>query len=548
MASTATPTSTLLPPGTVHLVLVDRDDEIVLVPKPSDHPDDPLNWSRNRKLLHIFCVYMYTFTTGVAATATYSCLVDISRDTGITLTELNLGTGFIFLLAGWGNLLWQPLALSIGRRPVFLLSMIGCFAITEWTAHIDNFPQWAAARILYGFMVAPVEVLPQISIPDTYFAHERGAYVGYYSLVLNGSNFIAPLCAGFMNDAIGWRWVQHWGAILLAFNFVFSFFLQEESMYFRNTVEAETQESDAAVKVDQVKAVVNKTSGHGDDEKHAPALAERSSSPQSSADHTAAVPAQPKPMWKRITFYTKSELTMSQALTVAWRPVLILFQFPNILWAGFQYGFTNAWYSVYNATASMILTAAPFNFTASMVGVTYLAPLLGAAIGGYVAGPLSDKLALRFAHRTGGLREPEHRLWGLTSYAIILPLGLFMWGVGAANAAPLGVILVGSVFCGFGIVSGGSYAITYDVDCFKEIAGESMVSVILVRNTMTFAFSYAITPWINAAGLQNTFIAVGIIALVTGFSFLLMIWKGKACRERCADRYWLYAADQMVKI
>ncbi|KAH7025068.1 uncharacterized protein B0I36DRAFT_366964 [Microdochium trichocladiopsis] len=545
-------TSTLLPPGTVHLVLVERDDEIVLVPKPSSHPDDPLNWSKYRKLLHIICVYMYTFTTGVAATATYSCLVDISRETGITLTELNLGTGFIFLLAGWGNLIWQPLALSIGRRPVFLLSLVGCFAITEWTAHISSFPQWAAARILYGFMVAPVEVLPEISIPDTYFAHERGAYVGYYSLILNGSNFIAPLCAGFMNDAIGWRWVQHWGAILLAFNFVFSFFLQEESMYFRSTVEADTQESDSAVEIGQIARVASAGTANDNDNDHdndnekqkttSTGSPDRSPSPTATTTVTAtaatsgtAIPQHPKPMWKRITFYTPSELSVSQALTISWRPIVMLYHFPNILWAGFQYGFTNSWYSVYNATASLILTSAPFNFTSSMVGVTYLAPLFGAVIGGFVAGPVSDKLALRLAHRNQGLREPEHRLWGLVSYGVILPLGLLMWGVGAAHGAPLGVILVGSVFCGFGIVSGGSFAIAYDVDCFKEIAGESMVSLILVRNTMTFAFSYAITPWIEASGLQNTFIAVGVIALVTGFSFLLMIWKGKSFREKGAE-------------
>lgn len=181
-----------------------------------------------------------------------------------------------------------------------------------------------------------------------------------------------------------------------------------------------------------------------------------------------------------------------------------------------------------------------------MVGVTYLAPLLGALIGGYVAGPLSDKLSMHLAHRAGGLREPEHRLWGLASYAIILPIGLFMWGIGAAHSAPLGVLLVGSVFCGFGIVAGGSYAIAYNVDSGRDIAGESMVSLILCRNTLTFAFSYAITPWINASGMQNTFIAVGIIAFVTGSSFVLMIWKGKELRTKTASRYWRYAATQAV--
>lgn len=59
---------------------------------------------------------------------------------------------------------------------------------------------------------------------------------------MNGGNFIGPFIAGFMNDAIGWRWVQHWCALLLAFNFVLAFFLQEESMFERGNFEAEPTE------------------------------------------------------------------------------------------------------------------------------------------------------------------------------------------------------------------------------------------------------------------------------------------------------------------
>jgi MFS family permease len=182
-----------------------------------------------------------------------------------------------------------------------------------------------------------------------------------------------------------------------------------------------------------------------------------------------------------------------------------------------------------------------------MVGVTYLAPLLGAIIGGIVAGPVSDMYTLRLARRNGGIREPEQRLWGVTLYALCLTTGLLMWGVGAANSAHVGVLLTGSVLCGFGIVAGGCYAITYAVDCFKEIAGETIVSLILVRNNLTFAFGYAITPWINTSGLQNTFIAVSVICAVTGSSFLLMIWKGRSFRIRSQERYWDYAATQVLK-
>ena len=53
-------------PGTVHLVdlegvlaghLGNRD--IVLVPRPSNDPEDPLNWSRARKMVNFTCNMTY---------------------------------------------------------------------------------------------------------------------------------------------------------------------------------------------------------------------------------------------------------------------------------------------------------------------------------------------------------------------------------------------------------------------------------------------------------------------------------------------------------
>lgn len=52
-------------PGSVYLVDVQekttvvhagKDSAIVLSPKPSSDVNDPLNWSRSRKLLHVTCV------------------------------------------------------------------------------------------------------------------------------------------------------------------------------------------------------------------------------------------------------------------------------------------------------------------------------------------------------------------------------------------------------------------------------------------------------------------------------------------------------------
>lgn len=305
----------MLPPGTVHLV-AEQSDKIILVPKPSADPDDPLNWSKKRKWLNVTLLLFYVFTTGIGGTSVYSVFTPISNDTGISIAQLNNGTGYLFLMAGWTNIIWQPLALTFGRRPIILMSLLFCVAISEWTAWIDHYPSWAAARCLYGLACAPVEVLPQICIPDVFFAHERGAFIGWYMFVLCASNFIAPLIAGFMNDTYGWHWVQHWAALILALNFVLAFFLYEESMYTRASVEGEN--------VNQLPDV--------DD---TPAIQQ--------FDVTAGY-YKKKTFLQRMKLWSYNGNSFSHIVRIAYRPILIFFLFPNIMWAGFMYGFALAWY------------------------------------------------------------------------------------------------------------------------------------------------------------------------------------------------------------
>ena len=74
-----------------------------------------------------------------------------------------------------------------------------------------------------------------------------------------------------------------------------------------------------------------------------------------------------------------------------------------------------------------------------------------------------------------------------------------------------------------------------------------MTTCILVRNTMSFAIGYGITPWLENLGLQNCFISAAFIGMTASSAFLIMIMFGKKFREQSRVRYWKLVGELMAK-
>jgi hypothetical protein len=205
------------------------------------------------------------------------------------------------------------------------------------------------------------------------------------------------------------------------------------------------------------------------------------------------------------------------------------------------------WFNVLNATASIILGSPPYNFKASMVGLSYVSTLIGVMVGSYFTGRFSDWLTVRLARRNKGIMESEQRLWPFAACIIIVPASLILWGVGAAHHVHwFGLIVaMGTLACAnvFGI----TLSVNYLIDTYHEISGDAMTTCILVRNTMSFAIGYGITPWLDNLGLQNCFISAAFIGMAASSVFLVMIFFGKSCRERSRIKYWNLVAELMAK-
>ncbi|KAF3987433.1 hypothetical protein FT663_04133 [Candidozyma haemuli var. vulneris] len=536
-------------PGTGYLIDESKTKkDIILIPTPSDDPNDPLNWSRGRKNLHMFCIVLYTFALGVPGTCIYSILPEISKGTGISLANLNAGTGYAFLFMGLGNIFFQPLALQIGKRPVYLISCLGGGMFNLWQPWVTSNGEWIASKILAGLFTSPIEALPELSISELYFEHERATYMGIYAVSLYASNYIAPLVAGFINqnsadtDVGGWRWVIFWSIIFACTSFVFLFFFMEETTYERKLKVAKNASGTLAVVTsggqwEKTHTVVTVNSGSSSsDREQLTAITNVGNQAELVSVDNALEYSPPK------TFIQKLSVTSAiQKKFLMWqfiKTTFLMFRFPIVLWGGFLYGSTLIWYTVLNATEAMVLSAPPYNFSSAMCGLAYISPCIFTVLLYFYAGWVVDWLKVKIARKRGGVSEAEDRLWALILYMILGPSSLILWGVGAYH----GIHWIG-VIIGFGITAGLCIigcvnAITYVVDCYHEISGEAISAVVVIRNLMSFAVSYGITPWVQNTGLQNTFIASAFICLFCLGTFLIMMATGKYWRAKTGPMFW----------
>lgn len=174
--------------------------------------------------------------------------------------------------------------------------------------------------------------------------------MGVYSFTLAGSNYFAPVICGFIAQGQGWQWVFYWPAIFLAVTFVFLFFFMEETNYNRKTAGVVS----VPVSPPPEKAL------DMDQEKADPTTSRTVSVEQGTATKTYA---QRLSLWQPSPGQNMLKRATRSLKYLGW---------PVIAYCGFSYGSYLILFNILNATASIILGGAPYNFSASMVGLCYL--------------------------------------------------------------------------------------------------------------------------------------------------------------------------------
>lgn len=151
---------------------------------------------------------------------------------------------------------------------------------------------------------------------------------------------------------------------------------------------------------------------------------------------------------------------------------------------------------------------------------------------------MSDILKMYLARRNNGVSEPEHRLWILVVYLALVPGALVLWGVGAATHVHwFGLIMAMGLIGGCGTLA-ATASVSYAIDSYREVASDSMATVIVIRNLMSFGIGYGITPWLANQGYGKTFGEGAGVCAGCGLVFLVFVVYGKKLRDLTKERYW----------
>lgn len=77
----------------------------------------------------------------------------------------------------------MPLAMSIGRRPVYLLSCVILVVAAMGAAYVKTYNQHLAVRMVLGLAAGQSEALVPMMIQEIHFLHERSTFLMWQSAI-----------------------------------------------------------------------------------------------------------------------------------------------------------------------------------------------------------------------------------------------------------------------------------------------------------------------------------------------------------------------------
>ncbi|KAF2773020.1 MFS general substrate transporter [Teratosphaeria nubilosa] len=455
-------------------------DGIILVPQPSDDPDQPLNWSFLKKHLALAVLILETFFAKSTATFIGPAALTLAKDFHVTPIQATYIASATAIVPAIAPLIWIPLSQRLGRRPIMLTGTFLSMLFNIGFARSQTYAQALVCRLLGYAMASAGLCITPAAISDMFFAHEKGKRIGMNTFLLVVAPYLGGVMGGAMqyNPHLGWRWAMNIAAMIYAFLFLALLLFVPETIYYPN--------------------------------------------PTSSSTHT---------LYHRLGFRTPHP-TERWSTTFA-RPYK-MFAYPAIV-------LPSLWFSICYATEVANTAGFPlnfgqnsrFHFNTLQIGFCYFSGFVGASLAEWIAGPMCDLVTKRH------LREryewhPEQLLKICWTGVVAIPTGLLVYGLELAHGTTWIAPLAGISIFAFGQEILVTVLLTYMIDAYPKQAAEVSIVFQFCMFVMAYHPPFYNQYWIEAMGSAEIPYIIWAMLPVIFFPFCigLLMWKGREIRAK----------------
>lgn len=389
------------------------------------------------------------------------------------------------LFMGIGNLISMPIALAVGRRPVFLFSMLLLVAGGVWCAFSKSLGSHIAGRNIMSLAAGQSEALAPLIIQEIHFLHQKGRRLSWFVAIENIAVGIFFIATQFLVASYGWRWWYGLFAVLNGVLFVFSVLFVAESAFDRTGLIGNEQKT----------------------------LKTHAVTGQRWTDGLKLVSVKPR-FDKVPSFY----LRLVQG-----------FAMPTVFWQFLMNGIFLGLYIYTSATFATVLAGGyhfPFVSLAYVQGAMIIPALIFLPLLGYGG----DRLIKFMTRRNNSFYRAEYRLFALAIPAIVTVVCAAIYGKAASGDGTWYDIAITYNGTYFGFLGANLVGITYIIDSFPTRAGPLLVFLCAGRGLVSFGISYSVLPAVASLGHRGVGILFGVLCAAFALLAVPMYFVGPKLR------------------
>ncbi|KAJ5109681.1 hypothetical protein N7532_002326 [Penicillium argentinense] len=460
----------------------DGQDYIVLEFAVGDK-ENPFNWDGKFKAFISVLLCCMTLFIGLATTAYSSGISRMTEEFGVSSELGQLGLFCFNFTCALAPLFLAPFCELAGRRIVYVGAYV-CFSLMFIGLALGkNIATILVCRCLLGLFGCVGTILVGGTFGDMYTPAHRAIPMASFSFIAIFGTVAAPIYAGFIDQALGWRWLEGiQGLANIPLGVLIVIFLCETR---------------GGVALSKRAKLLRKNTGDErfvtDNELEAPGIKQML--------HNSSVKA------IRMLFT---------------EPVVFAFG----LWISF------AWFLTF-----LFLSVIPITYqekrgwNEGVSGLPYIALCVGTTIGFGMNFFQIRKYASIVAD-PDRKTKPEDRLYGALCGAVWLPVGLFIYSFTQYKQLFWFGPIVGLALIGIGIFFIFESCYSYTSDCYGENSSSAIAGQGFMRNTLGAVSPLFASQFFHNLGSQYAGLLLALIATLLTFIPFVLYKYGPALRAR----------------